>query len=278
MVAGVRQLLARDRQAQFLLVVFAALTVWWAVLQYLGFEEVSEYRNLIWAATYQVVALLGGIWGLLITYSSWGGSRSVVGKAVLAFSIGLLLQVFGQSTFSFYNIVLKVDIPYPSLADIGFFGSIPLYIYGAALLAKASGVGVSLRSHGSKIFALLIPLAMLIFSYASFLRGYEFDWLAPLRVFLDFAYPFGQAIYVAIAILAYLLSRKLLGGVMKGRVLFVLIALVIQYLADYNFLYQTINESWYNGGYGDFIYLLAYLIMALGLLQFKVAYVRSSSA
>ena len=277
MVAGIKQLLVRDRQAQLLLIVFIALTVWWAILQYLGFQEVSEFRNLIWAATYQIIALLGGVWGLSIAYS-WGGSRSIVGKAILAFAVGLLLQVFGQSTFSLYNLVLQVDIPYPSLADIGFFGSIPLFIYGAWMLARASGVGASLRMHRNKIQALLIPLVMLIFSYASFLRGYEVDWSAPLRVLLDFAYPLGQAIYVAIAILAYLLSRKLLGGVMKGKVVFILWALVAQYLADYNFLYQTLQETWHNGAYGDFIYLLAYLLMALGLLQFRPKYIRSDTS
>lgn len=275
MLVSVRQVLTRDRQAQLLLLVFGGLTAWWTILQYLGFEEISEFRNLVWAATYQIVALLGGLWGLMIAYRSWGGPQSVVGRAVMAFGIGLLLQVFGQSTFSFYNLFLGVDIPYPSLADIGFFGSIPLYIYGAVLLARASGVVVSLHSYASKIQAALIPLVMLVFSYSSFLRGYEFDWSAPLRVLLDFGYPFGQAIYVSIAILAYLLSRKILGGAMKERVLFILLALFIQYLADYNFLYQAIQETWQNGSYGDYIYLVAYFLLALGLLQFKAEHVRS---
>lgn len=276
MIAVIKQLLTNDRRAQLLVAIFAFLTVWWAVLQSLGVSEVSEFRNLVWAALYQIIALLGGIWGVIIA-RSWGGSRSVVGQAILSFAIGLLLQVFGQSTFSLYNLVLQVDIPYPSLADLGFFGSIPFYIYGAWMLAKASGIGVSLRMHRNKIQALLIPLAMLIFSYASFLRGYEFDWSAPLRVILDYAYPLGQAIYVAIAILAYLLSRKLLGGAMKGRVIFILMALVVQYLADYNFLYQTLQETWHNGAYGDYIYLVAYFLMAFGLLQFKQEHIRSGN-
>ena len=264
--------LKQDRTAQILLVLFAMLAMWWTVLQVLGYEEVSEGRNLIWAASYQVIAIFGGVAGLVIS-ASWGSTKSVMGKAMLCFAFGLLLQSFGQSVFSFYNLALQVDIPYPSLADVGYFGSIPLYIYGILLLAKLSGVKVSLRSFLNKIQALLIPLAMLTFSYFFFLRGYELDWSDPLKVFLDFGYPLGQAVYVSIAILTYILSKGVLGGIMQPKVLFILLALVVQYTADYNFLYQATNGTWQNGGYGDFIYLLAYLFMALGLLQLEVRHI-----
>lgn len=102
-----------------------------------------------------------------------------------------------------------------------------------------------------------------------FLRDYEFDFSDPLRVFLDFGYPFGEAIYISIAILTYTLSRKLLGGVMKSRILLIIFAFVVQYIAESNFLYQTLQETWVNGGYGDYIYFLAYFIMTLGLIQLK---------
>lgn len=268
------KLMTKDRTAQFILLLFVALTVWWVFLQSFGSTETSEFRNLVWAACYQAVAIVGGIMGLVIS-RQWGGRRSVFGRAILAFAFGLLLQSFGQTVFSYYNLVLLHDIPYPSLADLGFFGSIPFYIYGTVLLARASGVAVSLRSYAKKFQAILIPLVVLLFSYYFFLRGYEFDWSSPLRIFLDFGYPLGQAIYISIAILTYILSRRLLGGIMKGKVLFLLIALAVQYLADYNFLYQALSETWQNGGYGDYIYLVAYLFMALGLLQLQTRYVRS---
>jgi hypothetical protein len=200
-----------------------------------------------------------------------------MGRAILAFAIGLLLQTFGQTVFSFYNLVSQVEIPYPSLADLGFFGSIPLYVYGTLMLAKASGVNVSLKTFSSKIQAIVIPLVLLGFSYSLFLRGYEFDWSSPLRVFLDFGYPLGQAFYVSLALLAYLLTKKTLGGIMKNKVLFILIALVVQYVADYNFLTQAYAGTWQNGGYGDLIYLTAYLFMAIGLIQLKPEFIRPTA-
>ncbi len=263
----------QDVSAQIILFIFLCLAVWWGALQFIGSEETSEFRNLVWAALYQIIALLGGVWGLAIS-RSWGGAKSVMGRAIISFAIGLLLQVFGQTVFSYYNLLLTVDIPYPSIADIGFFGSIPFYIYGIILLSKASGVAVSLKSFVNQMQAILIPVGMLLLSYYFFLREYEFEGVNPLQVFLDFGYPLGQAIYVSIAILTYLLSRKVLGGVMKNKVLFLLAALVVQYLADYNFLYQAINETWSNGGYGDFIYMVAYFLMAVGLIQLKLKYIQ----
>lgn len=262
-----------DRSSQVLVGVFVLLAIWWALLQTIGVEP-GGISSLAWAASYQVIALMGGIFGIAVG-RMWGGFKSVMGRSIFAFSVGLLFQTFGQSVFSLYNLFLKVEVPYPSLADVGFFGSIPIYIYGIILLARASGAQISLRSFINKIQALLIPLVMLILSYYFFLRGYEFDWSDPLRIFLDFGYPMGQAVYVSIAILTYMLSKKFLGGIMRAKVLFILFALVVQYFADYNFLYQAINETWVNGGYGDLVYLVAYLLMALGLLQLKTQYLRS---
>ncbi|TAK04056.1 hypothetical protein EPO34_02775 [Patescibacteria group bacterium] len=250
-------------------VLFAAHLAWWAALT---FTNAPDETKAIWGASYQTVALWGGICGLIIA-RSWGGMGSVMGRSVGAFALGLLLQNLGQSVFSYYNVIAHVEMPYPSLADLGYFGSIPCYIYGAIMLGKASGVNISLKSVSSRLQAVAIPLAMLGLSYYLFLRGYEFDWSAPLRIFLDFGYPFGQAIYVSVAMLVYLLSTKTLGGIMKDKVLLILSALVVQYAADYNFLSQAYAGTWGVSGYGDVIYLLAYFLLAIGLIRLKTEYI-----
>lgn len=268
--------LKHDWSAKIAVLLFVVLFGWWVVLQILNGSGESGQPELIWGASYQAVALWGGIWGLIIA-KSWGGTKSVMGRAIMAFSIGLLLENVGQTVFSYYNLFANVEVPYPSLADLGFFGSIPFYIYGAAMLGKASGITVSLKSFYNKLQAAIVPLAMLGISYYFFLRDYEFDWSAPLKVFLDFGYPLGQATYVSFAFLVYLLSKKTLGGVMKNRVLFILIALIIQYTADYNFLSQASAGTWRNGGYGDAIYMLAYFLMAIGLIQLKPQFIKTRS-
>lgn len=245
--------------------IFVLLLIWWVVLFFV-FQHTFSYANLVWAASYQIIAILGAILGLIIS-KHWGGFRSTLGRSILFFSIGLLLQAFGQSMFSFYNLILKIDIPYPSISDIGFFGSIIFYIYGAILLGRAFSANTSLKNFLNKILVILIPVILLSVSYYFFLRNYEFYLNNPLKIFLDFGYPLGQVMYVSITISVYILSRKFLGGVLKKSILFILIALIIQYVADYNFLYQALKQTWINGGYGDVVYMLAYTVLAIGLID-----------
>jgi len=258
-------------------ILFTGLLLWWMFLKSAGQFENAFAANGLWAASYQAVALWGGVWGLIIA-RSWGGTKSVMGRAISALTAGLLFQVLGQSVFSYYNLFAGVEMPYPSLADLGYFGSIPLYAYGILMLAKASGIKLSIKSFVSQIQYTIIPAVVLGLSYYNFLLGYEFDWSAPLKTFLDFGYPLGQAFYVSVALLTYLLSRKTLGGVMKTKVLFILVALAVQYVADYNFLLQVANGTWEMGGYGDMIYLCSYFLMALGLIQMRMHLITTKSS
>lgn len=245
------------------------LTGWWICIYTLGFREQSQ--NYAFGATYGFMAAFGGIIGLSVS-KKWGGLKSIMGTAILMLSLGLLAQEFGQLVFSFYNIFLQIEIPYPSIADIGFFGNIPFYIAGIVMLAKVSGVQLSLKNLSGKLQLIIFPLLMLIISYIFFLQGYQIDTNSPLKTFLDFGYPVGQAIYVSIAVITYSLSKKYLGGLMKNKILLLLFAFVAQYVADYNFLFQISRGTWYNAGYGDYLYLFAYFIMTLGIIQLKYAF------
>lgn len=246
---------------------FVVLAGWWAVL-YFGYGARLTEQNLYWAASYQVLAIWGGLFGLFAA-RAWGGTQSRMGRSIVFFSIGLLLQAFGQSSFSYYTTILGIDIPYPSIADVGYFGSVIFYILGIASLARVSGAPIALKKLGGKGFAILIPAVLLIFSYNLFLSDYHFDQSNALRVFLDFGYPLGQAIYVSIAVLAFVLSRNILGGIMRRPIVFVISALIVQYLADSNFLFQASNGTWVNGGYGDFLYVIAYFLMAISLIKIE---------
>ncbi|HWA32131.1 MAG TPA: hypothetical protein VG694_01640 [Candidatus Paceibacterota bacterium] len=256
-----------------LVALYVLIAAWFFYLHlFLNFDLDSTQHSLkIWAATYQVIALLGGIVGLMVS-RRWGGHRSVIGKAVMFLSIGLLLQVFGQSFDSYLNVLKNVEIPYPSLGDVGFFGSVIAYIVGTAYMLRAIGFRFSFKSLKGKLIAIVIPLAVLIVSYMFFLKGYEFDWSNPLKVFLDFGYPFGQAIYVSLAILAFLVSRNYLGGMMKRPMLFLILSLFVQYACDFTFLYQANAGNWYAGGINDFMYFTSYLVMSVSLIRIGRAY------
>ena len=254
---------------------FLSMSVWWCVL-YLQVDK-SNLQHQLFAAVYGLMALYGGILGILIS-SKWGGIKSLVGRALVIFSLGLFAQEFGQLVYSYYIFFLNIEVPYPSIGDFGYFGSIFFYIAGLILIARVSGVKANSKNLKRSLPSLLIPILILFVSYWHFLKNYEFDFNAPLTVFLDFGYPMGQAIYISFALQVLLLSQGVLGGIMKNNIRLIIIALGVQYVADYMFLYQAYNGGWYAGGINDYIYLLAYLLMSIGLLQFNESYRRVTSS
>ncbi|EKE03773.1 MAG: hypothetical protein ACD_20C00153G0002 [uncultured bacterium] len=263
-----KETIEKEWQAQVSILVFLLLSLWWLInpivipLSY-KIRFFGDFPSL-----YGIMALWGGICGIYIS-NKWGGIKSTMGKVLFVFSLGLFAQEFGQIIYAYFSFYKHIEVPYPSLGDLGYFGSIPLYIAGVIFLAKAAGADLSLKNFAHRLQAILIPLVLLVISYLIFLKGYEFDWSNPLKIFLDFGYPFGQAIYISLALLTYLLSRNILGGIMKNKILFILFALLVQYVSDFTFLYQSSKGTWQAGGINDYMYLVSYFLMTLGLLQFN---------
>jgi len=259
----------KEWQAKVAVLIFAIFLVWWSILQIVGVKNLPLAAD-IFTVTYGIMALWGGLCGLYIA-KKWGGIKSLMGKTIIMFSLGLLAQEFGQLAYTYYIYVQHIDIPYPSLGDLGYFGSIFFYLYGTYLLARTSGVKISLKNLSNKFQAIIVPIFMLGYSYMLFLRNYNFDWSKPLTIFLDFGYPLGQSLYISLALLTFLLTRKILGGIMRDKIIFILIALLFQYLADFNFLFQNSRGTWTYSEYGDYLYFIAYFIMAIALLQLTTA-------
>ena len=257
-------MLKKDRTAQITVLLFGLLSIWWFSIFARGIQGVPE--NDMFGFVYGGFSVWGGIVGLIIA-QKWGGIKSLIGRAILSLSLGLLLQAFGQYSFWFINVFEKVEVPYPGIPDIGFFGSIPCYIYAGVLLARAAGAKASLKTLSNKAQIVIIPLTMLVLSYILFLRNYSLDLSRFLETFLNFGYPMGQSIYISVAVLTYTLSRRLLGGIMRFPVLFLIVAFTAQFISDYSFLY--FHDVFFAGCFVDYFYLVSYFLMTLGLIQLK---------
>lgn len=264
------------RSVQFrIAVTFFVFFLFWRFCLYfvpVGPEDTLNLLSFAWGATYQVIALFGGILGLYVA-SRWGGWKSLLGRATIVLAGGLLFQSLGQAISSYY-VFTTGDIPFPSWGDLGFFGSVLFYIWAAVLLAKLSGTMISVKSFSKKIQALLIPAIALVITYFVFLNGQELDWSQPLTVLLDIGYPFGQALYVSIVLLAYFMSKDVLGGMMRKPILLFLIALIAQYVADFTFLYQTSRELYIPEGLNDIMYFVSYFLMTVALIDLGLVFKR----
>ncbi len=256
----------RSKTTYFLVTFYCLLLLWWLRLNILDIKGTSEVY--LFGFLYSAIALIGGISGILVS-RVWGTYRSAMGRGILFFSCGLLGEFFGQGVWSYYNIIAKIEVPYPSIADIGYFSIIPLYAIGILYLAKASNAKYNLKTIKGKALVVIIPILMVAISYFLFLKNLAFDISDPIRTFLDFGYPFGEAITISIALITLGLSTGVLGGHMRSRILYLIFALGFQYFTDYTFLYMTANGTYYNGGVVDMLYTTSFLIMSLGLLSFR---------
>lgn len=220
---------------------------------------------------YFLVALAGASAGFYIA-KAWGGYKSTFGKSISFFSLGLLAQSFGQITYAFYHYVLGEDNPYPSIADLGFGATIPLYIFGIYFLAKTCGIKFSKLSPVNWLVSVAVPAVFLVATYFLFLKDYVFEF-SPLQTFLDLGYPIGDALYVSFAVVTLiLLSRNSMGGLLKPRVVLLITALILQFIADFTYIYETIAGTWVAGGFSDILYLFAYFSVALSIMYIGSAF------
>jgi hypothetical protein len=227
----------------------------------------------LFTVVYSLLALIGGVAGCIFS-SRWGGFKSRLGSAIAFLSIGLLLQFLGQILYNYYILILETEIPYPSAGDISYLASVVFYIIGTYKLTNVSGIRLTLKSSLGKFKAAFIPLAVLILSYLFLLKDYEVDLSNKIILFLDFGFPIGQVIYVSIALMALLISKDILAGMMRNPIMFLIFALIFQYIADFSFsyMYSTSPDSMYTGDVLDLLYCISYFLMAVSLISIGDAY------
>ncbi len=260
----------KSKLTSFFFIVLLGLFGWWAEIN--ARHLTTSKQNLYFGFVYALVALVGGLNGLYAS-RGWGSFKSRLGRGIGFLSLGLLCLGTGQLVFSYYNIIAKVEIPFPSAADFFYFSIIVFYILGAIELFQSAGSRFSLRNLKGKVLVFVIPAIALAISWLLLLKNLHVDFSNlhnGLITFLSYSSPLGGAIYISIAVLTFQLSYRLLGGLLRKRVLFLIVALIFEYLAEYVFAYQAAKGTYFNGNVDDLIFVTSVVAMSLALNSFKL--------
>ncbi len=249
--------------------VFLILSIWWLSIYFR--YQTEGFENDLFTYFLLLFPLVGGVAGFYYA-RLWGGWRSLLGRSIFLLSLGLFANFVGNLFFLYYIYVLGIEIPYPSIADIAFYASVVFYIIGSYQLAKTLSVRLRTQSALNKLLAVILPISVLFVSYWILMRGYDFESATSLLIFLDFGWQIGQAIYVSIALLIYWASKDVLGGLMRKPIILLIIALVLQFVADFHFSYQINQETWHVGGTNDYLLMLSYFLMTLALFSIGNVY------
>lgn len=250
----------------FLSVYYLFILLWWFAI-FLTDQKDSP-TNFQFVFIYGLVPFSGGIFGILKS-RDWGLFKSVLGKAVFFLSCGLITWSGGETIWSFYNLVLHVEIPYPSWADASFIISWPFWIIGIYFLSHAVGAKFGLRKRDGRLQLALIPIIAVIASYYLLIvvarQGSWTSGSGLLKVFFDFAYPILDVVILIEALLVYGLSLKFLGGRFKWPVRIILLGFAINYLADFSFSYTTTVGTYFNASWPDLLFASAMFILSVGI-------------
>jgi hypothetical protein len=246
------------------------LVIFWILLNLSG--EKTSFYNYLYSFLFGLIPLLGGSIAM-INSRLWGGLKSAVGKAVFFIGLGLFCWGFGETIWSYFNFFVGEPAPYPSIADIGFAPSIFFYGLGAVYLAKAAGAKYGLRNIYAKIFVAIAPILIFALSYYLFVTVARGGVLIPegesaLKIILDIAYPLGDFLALAIAIIISGLSFKYIGGRYVFDVVSILLGLAVMTIADTVFSYTTTIGTFYNGQFGDLLLTTGLFLLTFGVLGF----------
>ena len=266
--------ISRDSKLIFCFYLF--LAAWWAFFFFT--HRANPEGVSLGEAFYQfalgLIPLVGGLLGLFKSFK-WGGTKSSVGRALLLISIGGICWGFGQMFWSlYYNILTHVDVPYPSLSDVGYSLSFPFLGLGLFNLSKATGAHFSLRHPAGKLLALFIIVAGMALAYYLLIvvaRAGVIDFTeGGLKLFFDIAYPMGDLTIFLSSLLVYGLSFNYLGGGYKLATLSILAGLLVLFIGDFSFSYTTTIGTYYNGHWVDLILPTAWMLIVFGVNSFEV--------
>jgi diguanylate cyclase (GGDEF)-like protein/PAS domain S-box-containing protein len=168
----------------------------------------------------------------------------------------------GEVVWTFYELNLRQEVPFPSLADVAFLLAYPLVALGLLTLPTAP------RAFSSRIRtvldALIIGISILYVAWATFLGPlYHASEGTMIEQVIGLAYPIADVVLTAVAVFVVVRARS------GRRTTLVLLALGVLALAiaDSAFAYLTLSDDYATGLPIDAAWDIGYLLIALAAIR-----------
>src|SRR3990172_306561 len=127
----------------FIVLAFLILiNIVWNVFLFVNPDKQTPY-NFLFNASYGLILTFGSLVAFLGARRHAG---SPVAKSLVFYALGLMSYAVGLFIWTFYNLVLQVEIPYPGVSDIFFVLFQPLAALAFFYLVKSAGGEFTTRS------------------------------------------------------------------------------------------------------------------------------------
>jgi len=228
-------------------------------LIYLFQENYTDFMYLFSNAFPPFIAGLaaGASGSALIKY--WGNPSDKFSRVWLGFHLGMAFWFLGEVGWAVYTLVLRVEIPYPSIADVAWLiGYVPLFI-SIHLYISAFRFAISKAMYAIAAVAVSIgSFALFLFLVSPVLGATAEAEVTTLMV--DIAYPALDLALFSISILGLLIFAK---GKIALTWLLINGAILMNVVADILFSYTMLQDTYYNGHFLELFFHWGYILFAL---------------
>jgi hypothetical protein len=242
-------------RANYVVAIFIAALVtvayyWWQSWQALG------------VATDCVFVLASGFCSLLafLVVRRWG-YRGKLGAVQFGLFVGIFFWFLGDLSWTVYETVLRVSIPYPSFADVFYLGAyIPIAV-GLILFLRTFWSGIDRKMF---IVGLCLGLFFFVLTCVVLIGPLVMSSEDLLTKFFDVAYPVADSILIVLSILV-LVNFK--GGKIAAPWIWICLGLFLAGLYDITFGLGTLQGWYYSGNPIELIQLYGYVCLGLGFYE-----------
>lgn len=261
--------LQNRRFRTFLYLLVAGLAISFALMAI----PIGEPRNQLIATNVSVVIFAWmAFWSFFNVWLSIEG-RDISRRIWGYFATGIFLWAIAETIWGFYEVILEVVTPYPSIADFFWvLGYVPFFL-GLSLRYGSLDVILDARRRA----AVLVFTGVVFFLTAYFVFSpilSEFDPARMLESLLNIFYPVGDLVLLILTSLVFFsmgtgrfaLTWRL---ILSGFVITAVADLVFSYLSWYG-LYHAVGPMNLISTFVDFAYNLSYVLFALGIFVYYI--------
>ena len=204
----------------------------------------------------------GGAAALACLACSWravrAGGRWRLSWALVA--VGLGCWAAGEGVWSYYEVVVRRDAPFPSAADIGFLGFPVLALAG--LLTRPSAAFTGRGRIRVVLDGIMVAASLFVITWLTSLGGVfhagsndRFSFLVAL------AYPASDFVLLTVAVLV------LIHGTVRAGLIVLCLGLVSLAVADSAFTFMMTAGTYHTGAFVDIAWFAGFLIIGFSSLM-----------
>jgi signal transduction histidine kinase len=168
----------------------------------------------------------------------------------------------GEAVWGYYDLVLLDELPFPSMADVGYLAAIPLSV-GALLSFRSFRDSLAVEV-GAAVDGLIVACSLFTVSWTLVLDALydssrQTDWTRAISL----AYPIGDIVLVTLAVYVSLRARSWA----RRSILLLTFGFVLNSLADSSFTYLTATGQYVTGNPIDTLWLAGFALIGLAALS-----------